>query len=175
MATFAELDSNNIVLRVVKADDNDVANNGGEYSDQAAEHFKTVLPLSENGGKWIQCSVNTLGNTHLLGGTPKRKNSPGPGDTYDPVNDGFRITKKPFESWILNPDTFLWEAPVAKPSEENHQVNWNEELQVWYGIKYLENPVDENDIQPVEHWNPNTNSWDSYGTYTPASNIITPN
>jgi len=160
MATFAELDSNNIVLRVVKADDNDVANNGGEYSDQAAEHFKTVLPLSENGVKWIQCSVNTLGNTHLLGGTPKRKNCPGPGDTYDPVNDGFRITKKPF---------------VAKPSEENHQVNWNEELQVWYGIKYLENPVDENDVQPVEHWNPNTNSWDSYGTYTPASNIITPN
>ena len=116
MATFAELDSNNIVLRVVKADDNDVANNGGEYSDQAAEHFKTVLPLSENGVKWIQCSVNTLGNTHLLGGTPKRKNSPGPGDTYDPVNDGFRITKKPFESWILNSDTFLWEAPVATRS-----------------------------------------------------------
>ena len=64
---------------------------------------------------------------------------------------------------------------MAKPSEENHQVNWNEELQVWYGIKYLENPVDENDVQPVEHWNPDTNSRDSYGTYTAVSDTITPN
>ena len=58
MAHFAEIDLNNKVLRVVVACNQDIANNGGEQSEQAAEHFKTVCPLSENGVKWIQTSYN---------------------------------------------------------------------------------------------------------------------
>ena len=41
MAHFAELDSNNTVLRVVVACNQDIANNGGEQSEQAAKHLET--------------------------------------------------------------------------------------------------------------------------------------
>jgi hypothetical protein len=52
MAHFAEIDLNNKVLRIVAACDQDVSNNGGNQSEKAAEYFKTVCPLSENGIKW---------------------------------------------------------------------------------------------------------------------------
>jgi hypothetical protein len=37
---------------------------------------------------------------------------------------------KPYQSWILNEDTCLWEAPVAKPNDENN-YNWNEITTTW--------------------------------------------
>jgi phage shock protein PspC (stress-responsive transcriptional regulator) len=58
MAHFAELDLNNKVLRVVVACNQNIANNGGEQSEQAAEHFKTIAPFSSNGVKWVQTSYN---------------------------------------------------------------------------------------------------------------------
>lgn len=35
---------------------------------------------------------------------------------------------KPYDSWTLNEDTLLWEAPIAKP--EGATI-WNEEDQSW--------------------------------------------
>jgi hypothetical protein len=49
------------------------------------------------------------------GGIPLRKNFAGIGYTYDEDRDAF-IPKKPYNSWILNEQTCLWEAPVAKPT-----------------------------------------------------------
>jgi hypothetical protein len=66
------------------------------------------------GGTWIQTSYNTIGNTHTLGGTPLNKNYAGIGYTWDGV--GFSAPL-PFESWTLNADTYLWEAPVAMPTD----------------------------------------------------------
>jgi hypothetical protein len=51
--------------------------------------------------------------------------------TYDEDRDAF-IPKKPYNSWILNEDTCLWEAPVAKPELTQEQIDnrnyysWNE-------------------------------------------------
>ena len=52
--------------------------------------------------------------------------------TYDEDRDAF-IPKKPFNSWILNETTCLWEAPVAKPSDETAEkrYSWNEETKQW--------------------------------------------
>jgi hypothetical protein len=50
----------------------------------------------------------------ITDGTPFRKNHAGIGMTYDEDRDAF-IPPKPFESWLLNEDTCLWEAPVARP------------------------------------------------------------
>lgn len=58
MAHFAEIDRNNKVLRVVVACNQDIVNNGGEQSTQAAEHFKSIIPLSPLGVRWVQCSYN---------------------------------------------------------------------------------------------------------------------
>lgn len=42
-----------------------------------------------------------------------RKNYAGIGYTYDAANDAF-IEPKPFDSWVLNQETFRWEAPVEE-------------------------------------------------------------
>jgi hypothetical protein len=44
----------------------------------------------------------------------------GIGMTYDEDRDAF-IPKKPFNSWILNEQTCLWEAPVAKPTTDGNK------------------------------------------------------
>jgi hypothetical protein len=58
-----------------------------------------------------------------------RKNYAGIGYTYDSQRDAF-IAPKPYNSWILNEDTCIWEAPVALPDTEN-RYTWNEEILNW--------------------------------------------
>jgi len=58
-----------------------------------------------------------------------RKNYAGIGYTYDAANDAF-IEPKPFDSWVLNEETFRWECPVAYPDDGNIYI-WNEETQAW--------------------------------------------
>ena len=82
---------------------------------------------------WKQTSYNTHGGVHKLGGIPFRKNHAGIGYTYDSQRDAF-IAPKPFNSWILNESTCIWEAPVAKPTtelEENQYYSWNEDIINW--------------------------------------------
>ena len=58
MAHFAELDENNVVLRVIVVDNTDVANNGGDQSVGAENFVKTIVPFSTNGKSWKQTSYN---------------------------------------------------------------------------------------------------------------------
>jgi hypothetical protein len=76
---------------------------------------------------WKQTSYNTHGGVHSSGGTPLRKNHAGIGYTYDEDRDAF-IPPKPFNSWVLNESTCLWEAPsYAKPNRmSNRYYSWNE-------------------------------------------------
>jgi hypothetical protein len=108
MSHWAEIDENNIVLRVL------VGNNS--ESDEG-EAFMNSL-----GGTWIKTSY-----TDSI-----RKNFAGIGYSYDPSRDAF-IAPKPFESWVLNEDTCIWEAPVAYP-EDGIMYTWNEELINWEEI-----------------------------------------
>ena len=80
-------------------------------------------------------SYNTLGGVNVKGGQSFRKNYAGIGYTYDPDRDAF-IPPKPFESWILNNDTALWEAPVPLPEDSGtgeppKSYIWNEETTSW--------------------------------------------
>jgi hypothetical protein len=81
------------------------------------------------GGLCKRTSYNTVGGVHQNGGTPFRKNYAGLGYSYDPVRDAF-YAPKPYESWILNEDTCIWEAPVAYPEDENLYL-WDEESLKW--------------------------------------------
>jgi hypothetical protein len=138
MAHYAELNENNIVLRVLTACNQDIINNGGELSEQAANYFGTYTPFSKEGVKWVQTSYNTYGGVHRLGGTPFRKNYAGIGYTYDITRDAF-ISPKPFNSWILNENTCLWEAPIAYPTvitygdNISYSISWDESRQGWIG------------------------------------------
>lgn len=118
MAHFAEIDNNNIVLRVLVCD--------------AIEWLQKNL-----GGTWIQTSYNTIGGEHILGGTPLRKNFAGAGFTYDHVRDAF-IPPKPFNSWVLNEETCLWESPIPYPSD-GLNYRWDENNNNWEVVNELPN------------------------------------
>jgi hypothetical protein len=90
------------------------------------EFFDTFVDSSP--GTWIQTSYNTHGGQHPEG-RPLRKNYAGVGFTYDSVRDAF-IPPKPYESWLLNENTCLWDAPVAYPTDDK-RYTWNEETLSW--------------------------------------------
>ena len=54
-------------------------------------------------------------------------NEAGPGYEYN-MNKNKFIAPQPFNSWTLNQETCLWEAPVEKPS---NATLWNEQEQSW--------------------------------------------
>lgn len=108
MAHWAELDENNIVLRVLVGDNNDP--NGDEGYQWLIDNL---------GGTWIKTSYN---------GTI-RKNYAGEGYQYDENRDAF-IPPKPFDSWILNEEICNWYAPKPYPEDGKH-YHWDEETTEW--------------------------------------------
>jgi hypothetical protein len=79
------------------------------------------------GGEWVQTSYNTFGGVHSSGKFPIHKNYAGIGYTFDGV--GF-AAPKPFESWTLNKDTYLWEAPTSMPTDGG-PYKWDEDTLSW--------------------------------------------
>ena len=90
------------------------------------EFFDTFVDSSP--GTWLQTSYNTHGNQHPEG-RPLRGNYAGIGYNYDATNDVF-YAPQPYPSWIINNTTWLWEAPVAMPTD-NKQYKWNESITNW--------------------------------------------
>ena len=90
------------------------------------EFFQNFVDSSP--GAWIQTSYNTRGNQHP-NGTPLRGNYAGVGYTYDTQNDVF-YAPQPFASWVLNTTTWLWEAPVAMPTDDK-VYRWDEATTSW--------------------------------------------
>ena len=121
MAHFAKLGAGDIVERVESVS-NDIAT-----TEQAGVEF--LQNLYKDRAVWKQTSYNTRGGEHILGETPFRKNYAGIGFSYNPSLDAF-IPEKPFNSWVLNESTCLWEAPVEKPDDDKEYI-WNEETQQW--------------------------------------------
>ena len=60
----------------------------------------------------------------------QRKNFASIGFNYDGI--GF-YPPQPYNSWALNSNTYLWEAPVAYPDDGDDYV-WNENTQTWDSI-----------------------------------------
>ena len=124
MAHFAELDENNIVLRVITFSNDEVNANGGELSVEA-ENFVA----QRHGGTWKQTSYNDN----------FRKQYAGIGWTYDASKDIF-IRPQPFSSWTLD-DNNDWKAPVEEPNTKVIDADnniyfykWKESSQEWIGI-----------------------------------------
>ena len=126
MASFAKIGLNGKVIEVLSVVNEVLHDANGVEQESIGIDFLTKLtgyPL------WIQTSYNTIGGVHTNGGTPLRKNHAGIGYTYDEDRDAF-IPKKPFNSWILNETTCLWESPIPYP-QDNNEYKWNEQNQSW--------------------------------------------
>lgn len=108
MAHWAEIDDNNIVIRVVVCDNNDP--NGDEGYQWLVDNL---------GGTWVKTSYN--GNI--------RKNFAGAGHVYDQDRDAF-VPPRPYESWVLNEDTCLWEPPHPYPLDGQNYI-WDETTTSW--------------------------------------------
>jgi hypothetical protein len=77
MAHFAELDENNVVLRVIVVDNVNLLDNLGNESEQVGINY--IHGILGPDSKWVQTSYNGS----------FRKIYAGIGFTYDPVSDEF--------------------------------------------------------------------------------------
>ena len=116
MASFAKIGLNNKVIEVLSVHNNELLDSNGVEQEVSGIDFLTKLT---GWSIWVQTSYNNN----------FRKNHAGIGYTYDQDRDAF-IPPKTYASWVLNEDTCLWEAPVAKPEDDNI-YKWNEEILNW--------------------------------------------
>lgn len=79
-------------------------------------------------GEWVQTSYNTHGGVHPQN-RPLRKNFAGIGYTYERQRDAF-VPPKPFESWVFNEQTCLWDSPAPYPSNGG-DYHWDESTLSW--------------------------------------------
>ena len=105
MAHWAEINEDNLVLRVIVGSNDDL--------DEGYQWIVDNL-----GGTWLKTSYNTQAGIHRLEGTPFRKNFAQPGFTYDPTRDAFipPMPETTFvdsdgieHSWVLNETTCIWD------------------------------------------------------------------
>jgi len=138
MAIFAQLNKNNIVLRVIVVGD-DIQTSNGLLSNNPKHTDGENYCLIFGTGPWKQGFED---------GT--RKQRPNIGYLYDFTNDVF-IKPQPYASWTLD-SNFDWQPPITKPNSPNYDlysVRWDENTLSW--IAYGEN----NNLT----WNSQLNIW----------------
>ena len=117
MGHFAELDNDNIVIRVIVIDNIDIMKDDVEDETTGISFCKSLF--GEN-TTWIQTSYNNN----------FRKQYAGIGYTYDSVNDVF-IKPQPFPSWSLN-ETFDWQSPTPLTEGlDPYLYTWDEDTLSW--------------------------------------------
>ena len=113
MAHFAEMNSDNKIIRVL------VVSNDDEHRGQ--EFLAEDLGL---GGTWIQTSYNNN----------IRKQFAGIGFSYDETADVFIAPQEPFESWTLD-GNYDWQPPTPRPDGNFY---WDEDTGQWVEIEISE-------------------------------------
>ena len=117
MAHYAFLDENNIVMDVIVGIDE-------------TELIDGLDPETWYGNFRGQTCKRTSYNGNI------RKNYAGIGFTYDAIRDAF-IPPKPFNSWLLNESTCLWESPKPYPTD-GFSYSWNESTLAWEIMDFSE-------------------------------------
>jgi len=142
MAHFAELDNNNVVLRVV------VVGNDCVPSDEHIDGETWCINFFK-GGTWKQTSYNNN----------FRKQYAGMGYTYDAAKNKF-ISPQPHNSWALDANDD-WQAPVTYPTIttygsndplDRYMISWDEAGQKWTA-------TDSEDPQNNFNWDASALAW----------------
>ena len=107
MAYFAELDENNVVIRVISVS-NEITTQSSEEQEQLCINFCQNL----FGGIWLQTSFNSR----------IRKNYAGMGLVYDADRDAFIPPKPPGDGWVLNEETCLWSNPEREAAQKAIEI-----------------------------------------------------
>jgi hypothetical protein len=155
MAHYAFLDENNIVTEVIVGRDEEevvegISNWESYYGDFRGQVCKRT-------------SYNSYAGENLSGGEAFRYNYALLGYTFDESigEHGAFIPPQPFNSWTLNLNTCLWEAPADYP-DQRYLYDWDEESLSWIMkpescilIAQTEAPLD----QESYNWNVLEESW----------------
>jgi hypothetical protein len=115
MAHYAFLDENNIVTAVIVGIDE-------------TELIEGLDTETWYGNFRSQTCKRTSYNGNI------RKNYAGIGFTYDFDRDAF-IPPKPFDSWLLDEATCLWNAPISYPTD-GFTYDWNESILDWELVNF---------------------------------------
>jgi hypothetical protein len=111
MSHWAEIDNNNIVLRVTVGDNNDPAGDEG---------YQWLI--DNLGGTWIKTSYNSnIRGTYASIGY-----------TYNPDEDIF-VTPQPYPSWVRSGS--FWNPPTPMPTEG--RWSWDESSLSWVEVETL--------------------------------------
>jgi hypothetical protein len=110
MAHFAELDLNNIVLRVVVVNNNMIINEQEQESEALGVSFCQLLFGLDT--MWKQTSYN--GNI--------RKNYAGIGFTFDAVRNAFIAPKPEDDGWTFDEDLCTWRNLELEEAQKNVQI-----------------------------------------------------
>ena len=119
MAHFAKIGLNNKVIEINVVHNNVLLDANGNESEANGIDFLTKLT---GWAIWKQTSYNNK----------IRKNYAGIGYTYDETRDAF-IAPKPYDSWVLNEDTCLWQAPTPMPTD-GKLYKWDESIKNWVAL-----------------------------------------
>jgi len=116
MAHFAELDQNNIVLRVIVVNNSDIMENGQESEAKGIAFCRSLFGQDTN---WVQTSYSGSFRVRYAG----------IGYTFNPTLNAF-IPPQPYPSWTLNTTTCDWDPPVPMPADGGLYV-WDEATLSW--------------------------------------------
>jgi hypothetical protein len=149
MASFAKLNSENVVEQVISVHNNELLDNGVESEQKGINFLKSIFGQNTI---WKQASYNTKAGKHYTSegklsidqSKVFRKNHPAIGWVYNPIIDGFTLPK-PYNSWILDEVGGNWIPPIPYPKTYTLNLNtgepsnrpledpyiWNEETLNW--------------------------------------------
>ena len=120
MAHFAEIDETNTVIRVIVVNNSVITNEKGEEEEALGVAFCQELFGATT--RWVQTSYNSKFRARYTG----------PGHIWDEKEDAF-YSPKPYNSWTLNKNKYVWEAPIPYPKDDKNYY-WNENKREWEEI-----------------------------------------
>ena len=127
MAHYAFLNMSNIVTEVIVGkDETDGPTNWEIHYGNIREQVCKRTSYNTRGGVYYDPATREPGADQSKA---FRKNYAGIGYTYDHSRDAF-IPPKPYDSWVLNETSCLWEAPVEYP-DDGQMYTWNEDTTSW--------------------------------------------
>jgi len=122
MATYAIINSDNLVVRTIKLNNDVISVDGKENGQLGAAFLEQILGTDNT---YVQYFYSDPEHLHAA-----------VGDTYIADTNTFKGVQ-PFPSWAFNESLKKWEPPSPRPVPEDEYCLWSETNQRWYDSEAL--------------------------------------
>ena len=117
MAHFAQLDSNNVVTKVIVISNDDITDINGNEAESIGVAFCQKLVGSDTNWKQTSYNGNMRGNYAGIGYTYMSNVA-----TLGVASTDVFITQQPHASWSIGVGTAQWYAPIPEPALTDDQI-----------------------------------------------------